>query len=572
MNVTDRAPAGSRTIHKRFLAFHDSFNEVTLRAKQRFERRDWQSTESDALERLNLYSSAVKQTIAELREALGGEFRDARVWTRIKACYSRETADRPNSELAETFLNSVTRRIFDTEGVNPSIEYTSADFEFPDREPADWIVQRYELADGASELVRRILLAPGFDAGFRDLAGDVAAIERRIAALLERSTGQSSIDGVEVLRPVFYRMKHAYIVGRLRSGGHTFPFILPLLHDEQGIFADAVLMDESQASILFSFTRAYFHVEAENPLELILFLQSFLPQKPVAELYISLGFNKHGKTALYRDLRHYLDHSNDSFEIASGDRGLVMVVFTLPGYDMVFKIIRDRFAYPKNTSAREVMSRYRIVFERDRVGRLVEAQEFEHLKFRRDRFSEELIEELTGEAAQSVTFEDEHVVIEHVYTERRVRPLNLFLRENNPTEVERAVIDYGDAIKELAAANIFAGDFLLKNFGVTRQGRVVFYDYDELCLLTDCRFRRLPPPRNPEDEMSAVPWFNVGENDVFPEEFRNFLGLPRPLLDLFELRHGDVFTPEFWKELQRRHESGEILDFYPYSESARLRS
>ncbi len=570
MSVTDRAPAGSHAIHTRFLGFHEGFNEVTLRAKRRFEQRDWHGTESDALERLNLYSNAVTRTITELRKVLDGEIRDPRTWTRIKTCYSQETANRPNSELAETFLNSVTRRIFDTEGVNPSIEYTSADFGFPDREPADWIFQRYEVGEGTAELIRRILLAPGFDAAFRDIEADVAAIESRITTLLEQSTGQSSIDGVEVLRPVFYRMKHAYIVGRVRSGGLTLPFILPLLHDEQGIFAHAVLMDESQASVLFSFTRAYFHVEAAHPLELILFLRSFLPEKPVAELYISLGFNKHGKTELYRDLRHYLDHSSDRFEIASGDRGLVMVVFTLPGYDMVFKIIRDRFPYPKNTSAREVMSRYRIVFERDRVGRLVEAQEFEHLKFRRDRFSDELLEELRGETAQSVTFEDKHVIIEHVYTERRVRPLNLFLRENDPAEVERAVIDYGDAIRELAAANIFAGDFLLKNFGVTRQGRVVFYDYDELCLLTDCRFRKLPPPRNPEDEMSAVPWFNVGENDVFPEEFRSFLGLPRPLLDLFERRHGEVFTPEFWKELQRRHQSGEILDFYPYSESARL--
>ncbi len=566
MSATD----GSRAIHAEFLAFHVAFNDVTLRAKRHFEKRDWQGTESDSLERLNLYSSAVTRTIAELRKVLDGEFRDPRVWARIKRCYSQETAERPNSELAETFLNSVTRRIFDTEGVNPSIEYTSADFEFPDREPGDGIFQRYEPDNGTSEMIRRVLLAPGFDAEFGDLAGDVAAIEHRVTELLEQRTGQSSIDGIDVLRPVFYRMKHAYVVGRLRSAGLTLPFILPLLHQEQGIFTDAVLMDESQASILFSFTRAYFHVEASHPLELILFLRSFLPQKPVAELYISLGFNKHGKTELYRDLRNYLDRSADRFEIASGDRGLVMVVFTLPGYDMVFKIIRDRFAYPKNTSAREVMSRYRIVFERDRVGRLVEAQEFEHLKFRRDRFSDELIEELTGEAAQSVTFEDEHVIIDHVYTERRVRPLNLYLRENDPAEVERAVIDYGDAIRELAAANIFAGDFLLKNFGVTRQGRVVFYDYDELCLLTDCRFRKLPPPRTLEDEMSPGPWFNVGENDVFPEEFRNFLGLPRPLLDLFERRHGDVFTPEFWKELQRRHESGEILDFYPYSDTARL--
>jgi isocitrate dehydrogenase kinase/phosphatase len=260
----------------------------------------------------------------------------------------------------------------------------------------------------------------------------------------------------------------------------------------------------------------------------------------------------------------------DNFELASGEPGMVMLVFTIPSYDMVFKVIRDRFPEPKSTTAREVRRRYRIVFERDRVGRLVEAQEFEHLKFARDRFAPELLEELLKEASGTVRIDGQHVVIDHLYTERKVHPLNLYLRQVPPETARQAVIDYGRAIKELAAANIFPGDFLLKNFGVTRHGRVVFYDYDELCLLSECNFRRMPPPRTPEDELAAEPWFTVAPNDVFPEEFRHFLGFPDELLRTFEHHHSELFDAEYWRSFQKRHEAGEILDFYPYANHKRL--
>jgi isocitrate dehydrogenase kinase/phosphatase len=290
----------------------------------------------------------------------------------------------------------------------------------------------------------------------------------------------------------------------------------------------------------------------------------------MAELYIALGFNKHGKTELYRHLRQHLRRFPDRFEYADGDRGMVMVVFTLPRYDGVFKVIRDRFAYPKQTTRAAVMDRYRLVFERDRVGRLVDAQEFEHLTFSRDRFDDDLLRDLLDEAGQTVAVEGDRVVIKHLYTERKVTPLNLYLRRSSAPAAWQAVVDYGRAIKELAAANIFPGDFLLKNFGVTRHGRVVFYDYDELCLLTDCNFRKMPEARHPEEELDPEPWFNVGPDDIFPEEFRRFLGLRDAQRELFVRYHVDLFDPEFWRGLQDRLRAGEILDFFPYPQERRL--
>ena len=172
-----------------------------------------------------------------------------------------------------------------------------------------------------------------------------------------------------------------------------------------------------------------------------------------------------------------------------------------------------------------------------------------------------------------MTVDGEIVRIKHLYTERQVTPLNLYLEQHEASDPEaaaRAALDYGYAIKELAAANIFPGDFLLKNFGVTRHQRVVFYDYDELCLLTDCNFRPMPPPRFEGQELEAEPWFTVAENDIFPEEFGRFLGLREPLKSLFHETHAELFTVAFWSELQASHRRGEVLDFFPYSPKLRL--
>ena len=202
-----------------------------------------------------------------------------------------------------------------------------------------------------------------------------------------------------------------------------------------------------------------------------------------------------------------------------------MAVFTLPAFNLVFKIIKDSFGAPKNTTRQAVMDKYHFVFVRDRVGRLADAQEFEHLEFPRRCFPDDLLAYLLAVAGETVRVEGDRVIVRHVYTERRVTPLNLFLRDAEPGAAREAVIEYGNAIKDLAAADIFTGDMLLKNFGVTRNGRVICYDYDELCLLSECRFRRIPPPTSIEEEFAAEPWFYVGEQDVFPG---GVPGLPGP--------------------------------------------
>jgi isocitrate dehydrogenase kinase/phosphatase len=368
---------------------------------------------------------------------------------------------------------------------------------------------------------------------------------------------------------VFCRGKGAYLIGRAVGGEGLIPVVLALLNTSRGIVLDAVLVDEGEVSILFSFARSYFHVEGEPAANLVHFLKTLMPRKPVAELYISIGHNKHGKTEIYRDLLRYLAESDDRFELARGEPGMVMVVFTLPAYHLVFKVIKDHFALPKSTTHQAVRAKYDLVFKHDRAGRLLDAQEFEHLKFKGDRFSAELLDQLRL-ASQNVRREGDHVVLRHLYVERRVIPLNIYLEEASGPAAEAAVLDYGNTIKDLAHTNIFPGDLLLKNFGVTRHGRVVFYDYDELSLLTTCNFRAMPTARTDEEELSPEPWFAVGEQDIFPEEFVYFLGLRGDLRDAFLSRHADLFTVGFWQKLQVRIRNGEIFHIFPYARRRRF--
>ncbi len=562
---------GAASVRESFASYQAEFKHITRRARQRFEERDWRGSQADALERLELRPRAIAQAVNELRGVLGAAAADPLLREQMKADYERDLAERPDPELAKTFFNSVTRRLFGTVGVNPRAEFVTTGVE---TRPALGGPSAYSVHPArrpSDAIVRDILAEHAFAVPFRDLAEDARLAGAEIDAQLRASGDPRPVDALEVLKPVFFRGKGAYLVGRVRRGATFSPIVLALLHEEGGVFLDAVLLGAHDASIIFSFTRSYFHVDAERPSEVIDFLRTILPQKPLSELYIAIGHNKHGKTVLYRELVSHLSRTTDRFEAARGDRGMVMIVFTLPSLDVVFKVIRDRFAPPKNVTRQEVMQKYALVFRHDRAGRLVDAQEFEHLVFERSRFAPALLEELLAESGETVRVEGEHVFIRYLYAERRVSPLNLFVRERDEWTARDALLDYGQALRDLAATNTFPGDLLLKNFGVTRTGRVIFYDYDELCLVTDVNFRDLPTPRDDEEAWSGEPTFYVGEDDVFPEEFLSFLGLPERLRGAFVAAHGEILTAAFWRRMQARHRAGEIVDIFPYRESQRLR-
>jgi len=546
------------------------FNVFNSRAPARFAQADWRGMQADAAGRLRVYSYVVGKVVDDIRKMLGPRTDDPILWLAIKAVYSGLITDRQDWELAETFHNSVTRQLFDTVGVDERVEFVDTDFDSPPSPSLQPVYVIWDRQQSTQALVSSITRHFLPEVVFKRLEPDSEAVAERIEAKLAESGGLPVVGRAEIVRSVFYRGQSAYIVGLLYAGSVRLPMVLALRHEDGGVVIDAVLLTEDQVSILFSFTRSYFHIDVARPYDLVRFLRRLMPRKRIAELYISIGQNKHGKTERYRDLLRHLHSTDERFEHAPGTQGLVMVVFTMPGYDDVFKVIRDRFPPPKRTNRSAIMAKYRLVFQHDRAGRLIDAQDFQHLQFDRARFTPNLLEELLEEAGRTVHIDGDTVVLDHLYVERRVIPLDLYAREAVFPAASAAVVDYGQAIKDLACTNIFPGDLLTKNFGVTRHGRVVFYDYDELSALTDVSFKEMPEPRDETDAMADTPWFPVADSDVFPEEHEHFLGMPQSLREVFHERHGDLFIVEPWRAVQQRIETGELMEVFPYGDDARL--
>jgi isocitrate dehydrogenase kinase/phosphatase len=350
------------------------------------------------------------------------------------------------------------------------------------------------------------------------------------------------------------------------------PFVIPILRqDDETLEVDALLMQRKDVAVLFSFSRAYFLVDMEVPSAYVRFLLSIMPRKTTVDLYAMLGLQKQAKTLFYRELQHHLNHSRDNFQVAPGVRGMVMLVFTLPSFSFVFKLIKDRFDPPKTSSRQEVKEKYLLVKHHDRVGRLADTLEYSNVAIPLERIDDTLLRELKESAAGSIEIDGDMLVIKHIYIERRMEPLDNYLAQCSKSERKAAIRDYGNAIRDLAVADIFPGDMLKKNFGVTRHGRIVFYDYDEICYITECNFRKVPPARDYDDMMSDQPWYSIEENDVFPETFGPFFFADARDMKQFRKHHEELMTAAWWKSVKEEILSGNLADVFPYREDRRFR-
>jgi isocitrate dehydrogenase kinase/phosphatase len=569
--VTDEtsAPESVAVQSARFLAaafvdYNNEFRAITRRAPHRFEARDWRGSQNDAVERIELYDHVVNATVAELRLRLGAQALDRELWREIRRHYAEIVEPLPDTEFNKTFFSSITRRLFGTIGVAPDLEFVALDLDPLGSITTQVVTNVYANRGSLRLLFEQVLTDFRFQIPWKDFDRSVAYVTSEVHRYCEQMGERRAVQQVEIIRPVFYQMTRAYLVGRVQGRGWMLPLVIALKDTDRGVLVDAVMMREEDVTILFSFTRSYFHVDLERVGEAVLFLKSILPRKPVSELFTVLGRDKQGKTERYRELFRHLQHSTDQFVHAPGDRGLVMICFTLPSFDVVFKVIRDEFPPPKTILRQEVLAKYELVFKHDRAGRLVDAQEFRSLRLPKGRFAPELLEELMREASSTVHSEGDDLIFDHMYIERRMTPLNLFVQNQSGELTEKILIDYGQAIRDLAYTNIFAGDLLLKNFGVTRYARVIFYDYDDLCRVTDCHFRDLPQATNEEDELRGEAWYYVADNDVFPETFMAFLGLSEPLKKVLLDAHGEIFTAAFWRQVQQHHRDGEVLEVLPY--------
>jgi isocitrate dehydrogenase kinase/phosphatase len=546
------------------------FRELSADAKHRFETADWRAVQLAVSERIRLEDEQVDQTTDELRSELGAAGLDGTAWHRVKLRYVDLLVEHKRPELAETFFNSVSTRALDQAYHSNELLFVRAAIstEYIPAEPQTY--RSYYPRGDLAGMFGRVLRDCGWRRPFADLDRDV----EQLVGTLGPQIGPWKVSiHVQVLGSAFYRNKAAYVVGKVVNGPDEVPFAIAVVHDEeQALALDAVLLDGAAIDILFSLSRAYFMADMDVPSAYVGFLRTIMPTKPRSEIYSSLGLQKHGKTIFFRDLVHHLDHSEDEFVEAPGMRGQVMHVFTLPSYPYVFKVIRDRFGPTKNTTRAEVMSKFQIVKEVDRVGRMVDAFEFVDLSLPLGRFDPALLDQLAELTPSAIETRGQRLVVRHCYVERRMTPLDLHLRTAGDGELDRVVREYGDALRELAIANIFPGDLLWRNFGLTRHGRVVCYDYDELEYLTDCVFRAIPVAPNPEAELSEEAWYGTGAHDVFPEEFETFLLGSVEIRAAFRKHHPELLHFEFWRECQRRVAAGEVVDFFPYPDELRFAS
>ncbi len=570
------------------------FRTESARAKHRFETADWVGQQRAQRERIEFYDLRVKECVTRLEREFHASQQPMEVWQQVKLLYIGMLVEHRQPELAETFFNSVTTKILhrsyfqnDFIFVRPAI---STEYIEPE-DPKSHTTYRCYYPKSVDELpatLTRLIEDFSLRVPFEDLARDVADVLGALLPLFDHRRLRANFQ-IQVLDSLFYRNKGAYAVGKLINGFQEVPFALPILHGASGrLVIDALLHGEDDLLMIFSFARAYFMVDMEVPSAYVQFLRSMMPRKPRAEFYNALGLAKQGKTLFYRDFLYHLRHSTDQFRIAPGIKGMVMLVFDLPSFPFVFKIIKDHFPPQKDTTREQIRSKYQLVKQHDRVGRMADTLEFSGVGFPRERFTDELIEEIQKYAPSQIEISDRNgdgnieVFLKHVYIERRMIPLNIYLQEcfdtlskdpGNTTarqQLEHAVVEYGNAIKDLVAANIFPGDMLWKNFGITRHGKVVFYDYDEIEYITDCNFRRVPPPRNEDDEMSGEIWYSVGPHDVFPETFGPFL-LGNPMVrDIFMRHHADLLDVAFWQGHKERILAGHVHDVFPYERERRF--
>ena len=567
MNTNDNAcKTIAQTILDGFDRHYFVFRRFGFEARFCFEHADWSRAGEGRKERILGYEERVKETVSGLTEKFPDAADNAQWWPEVKSAYITLLQNHLQAECAETFYNSVVCRVLHRDYYNnenifwrPSVSTEHLYGTTPS------FRSYYPPAQGLRRSLLETVTGFGLTNTFQDLRRDIRWLETAILAHRGKNWKEKPNYQIQVLGSLFYRSKAAYVVCRIINGDQTQALVIPLLQDaDRQIYVDTALLRRKDVSIVFSFSRAYFMVDMEVPSAYVTFLTSIMPGKSTVDLYAMLGLQKQAKTLFYRELQYHLTHSQDNFQIAPGVRGMVMLVFTLPSFQFVFKLIKDNFDPPKTATREEVREKYLLVKYHDRVGRLADTLEYSNVAIAKDRIDPELLKELRTSAAETIEEVGDKLIIKHVYIERRMEPLDQYLAQCSATERRDAIRDFGQSIRDLVGANIFPGDMLKKNFGVTRSKRVVFYDYDEICYITDCNFRRIPPARSYEDEISDTPWYSVGQNDVFPESFAPFFFTDREDIGQFKKDHADLLNPDWWNSMKETVLAGDLTDVFPY--------
>ncbi|MCS5592712.1 MAG: bifunctional isocitrate dehydrogenase kinase/phosphatase [Gammaproteobacteria bacterium] len=554
-----------------FNQHYENIKSASIKAKECFEKRQWDQIEKESKSRLNFYDKQVDLYCAELKACLGQREREPTFWKSVKRYYVDLINNHQQPELAETFFNSVFCHLFERSFYNnqyiftrPSVSITHIDMEEP-------VVDSYIVRSGTfKHIFSQILASYSFACEFEDLERDISRLEEQLYQQIDYL--KSDIFEIQVINSTFIRGKGAYIVGNIVTELHANrPILIALLNEEKrGLFVDSLLLETKSIGSIFSFSRSYFFITTDYPSAVVEYLKTTILGKTRADLYSLIGLHKHGKTLLYRHFLRYSKITKEKLMIAPGIKGMVMSVFTFPMFPFVFKMINDHFTPPKMGTRKMVQDKYYFVKNHVRIGRLADTWEFSDVAFPLKDIDDALLNELQTKAPANIEIEGDLLVIKHMYIENKMTPLNLYLETATDDQKEHIINDYGQAIDELINSNIFPGDMLTKNFGVTRQNRVVFYDYDEITLMSKPNFRKIPEPTTHEQEMASKPWYYVGPDDVFPEEFKYFMFPSPKMKGIFSRNYQKLLDADYWCSIQQRIEEKGVIDYYPYGQEKRM--
>ena len=343
------------------------FRTESARAKHRFETGDWHGQQRAQRERIEFYDLRVRECSKRLEREFKAGKQPMDEWQQIKLHYIGLLVDHHQPELAETFFNSVTTKILhrsyfqnDFIFVRPAVSTEYIENGEPDTRPT--YRAYYPTRDTLHGELMRMVGDFDLRVPFADLTRDCIWVQQALQERLGDAKLRANFQ-IQVLTGLFFRNKGCYIVGKMINGFNEFPFSLPVLYTKNPrdgsvyipqLVIDAVLLSEDDLLLLFSFARAYFMVDMEIPSAYVQYLRSMMPRKPRNEIYNALGLAKQGKTLFYRDFLHHLRHSSDKFRIAPGIKGMVMLVFDLPSFPYVFKVIKDYYPPQKDTTRQHI--------------------------------------------------------------------------------------------------------------------------------------------------------------------------------------------------------------------------
>ena len=570
----------ARAVFAGFDAMFAEFLNITLGAQSRFEQRQYHDVQRAMRDRLQVYERQVKNVSEAVKIIAYQELDCPHTWQLAKNIYGDMVEHHENKPIAHTFFNSTFGAIWDDKKIRTvhlfvlKAKYRSEPRSF------ESLVSRISLQNGFETAISQLITTQMFRVPFCQLNADLKRLQQTLMQGAKHQCKQvyeliNLNDGfIEYANSLFFRNKACYLIGRcIAKNGDNMPFAIAILNTEKGLKIDAVMMGADQLSLLFGFARTYFMVDTDQPARYVDYLSVLMPHKKRFELFNAIGFIKHAKTEFYRYKVDTTKNSPASFKYinAPGTPGMVMLVFTIEGSDYVYKVIKDKFSAPKTATKAQVKEKYNFVKQADRVGRLVDTHEFRYLAFDLSRFSEELLTQMKTHIDNSLVISGKALILKHVYVERKMTPLNLYINHCDKHALDHVMLDYGKAIKDLAGANIFPGDMLMKNFGVTRWGRVVFYDFDEICPLTQCNFRDVPQTQNALEELSSHSYFDIDENDIFPSQFKVFFSANAHAFECFNTHHSDLFTTTYWQQCQQQIQNGFLPDVYPYKQSWRFK-